>query len=384
MKIARVEAFRIANVPVDPPPFRTGPSTSSAVIVKVETDDGVTGWSLGGTFAHEIVVDLINKYVGPAIIGEDPIRTDAIWSRLTNPPRMSEAKVGAKILGRVFTSAMSSIDIALWDIKGRSVGLPVHHLLGGAADKCAVYITVGARGPMYSAEELAAEAKWLVEQGNRHIKVPVGHQLDPNEPPGRRSFAPDPYDDAVRMRAVRDAIGPDVKLSMDATSRFNAPEAIRLCQLVEELNIGFFEEPVINNDPRMMVALKAQTSIPIAAPENHMYSTLDLLQADAIDIVHPNVNVDGGFTGALRIAALARAFNKPLGHGNGQGPHNAVFQAGIADGALVEYHYGHWKTYTAIFQDVPQPVEGYAHIPSTPGVGFEPKAGLIEAYRVRD
>jgi L-alanine-DL-glutamate epimerase-like enolase superfamily enzyme len=110
-------------------------------------------------------------------------------------------------LGRVLISAPAMIDIALWDIKGKTLGKPVHHLLGGARDRVPVYVTHGAAydgAPVYSPEELAAEAAHLVKLGNNHVKNTVG-----------RHAIPDPMDDFLRMKAMRAAIGPDIKLAMD-------------------------------------------------------------------------------------------------------------------------------------------------------------------------
>ncbi|MDF2995008.1 MAG: Muconate cycloisomerase [Xanthobacteraceae bacterium] len=215
-------------------------------------------------------------------------------------------------LGRSLVAALSTIDIALWDIKGQACRQSVHHLIGGAVDMIPVYITHGAAyggAPVYSPEELAAEAAHLVKLGNRFLKNTVGRQAVPN-----------PEDDYVRMKVMREAVGPGVKLAMDANARMTAEQAIRLCKLVEELDIALFEEPVLDNDPRLLVELKANTTIPIGVAENHKYAMRDILVANAVDVVQPNVNNDGGYTGALRIAALAKAFNKPIGHGNGAAP----------------------------------------------------------------
>src|SRR5690606_21629439 len=176
-----------------------------------------------------------------------------------------------------------------------------------------VYVTHGAayeRAPPYSREELAAEAKFLADKGVTHLKNTVG----------RQQF-PDPVDDYHRMAAMRDAVGPDVQLSMDGNLRMNLAQAMKLCQMCEELGISFIEEPIHYNDPRNLHHLRMKTTIPVAAAENEKFSTLQILQADAVDFLQPNVNNDGGYTAAMRKAAIARAFNVPLSHGNGNGPH---------------------------------------------------------------
>jgi L-rhamnonate dehydratase len=367
MKIGRIQAHDLRNIPIQPPPFRKVPCTENVLLVEVETTDGIVGWSTAG-YAHPVMVDFVNRYLGPALIGEDPLLIERIRAKLAK--QFTERQ-----LGRVFTSATAAINIALWDIKGKAFGRPVHHLLGGAVDKIPVYITHGAAyhgAPVYSVEELAAEAAHLVELGNRHLKNTVGRQA-----------VPDPDDDYVRMKAMRDAVGPDITLAMDGNSRMSLSQALRLCKLTEELNIHFLEEPVYDNDPHLLAALRAQTQIPIAAAQNHRFSCRDLLTAGAVDIIQPNVNNDGGYSSGLEIAAMARAFNTPLGHGNGSGPHNIALQAGVSNGAIVEYHFHKWMAYNATFERVPQPEDGFLVVSQEPGLGLDPKPGLIAEYEVK-
>jgi L-alanine-DL-glutamate epimerase-like enolase superfamily enzyme len=225
--------------------------------------------------------------------------------------------------------------------------------------------------PVYSREELAKEAAHLVTLGSTHLKNTVGRQA-----------IPDPVDDYHRMAAMREAVGPDIKLSMDGNLRMNLAQAMKLCQMCEELDIAFIEEPIHYNDPANLAHLRSRISIPIAAAENEKFSTLQLLQAGAVDFIQPNINNDGGITAAVRNAAIARAFNVPLSHGNGNGPHNIALHAGLINGGLVEYHFHKWMAYNAIFKDVPQPKDGWLDVSQEPGLGLEPKDGLIEEYSV--
>src|SRR3546814_4951538 len=173
MKIARVRAHHLDNIPIQPPPFRNLPNVERAILVEIETDGGIVGWAMAG-YAHPIIVGFSNKQVGPAILGEDPILIERIMAKL--------AKLFIFVqrdLGRAFVSALSTIDIALWDIKGKACGRPVHHLLGGARDRVPVYITHGAAyggAPVYSVEEMAAEAKHLADIGQKLLKNTVGRQ----------------------------------------------------------------------------------------------------------------------------------------------------------------------------------------------------------------
>src|SRR3546814_14876832 len=152
---------------------------------------------------------------------------------------------------------------------------------------------------------------------------------------------------------MREGVGDGVGVWMDGNARMTALQAIRLCKLTEELRISFLEEPCQDNDPRLLTELKANTTIPIAVAENHKYAIRDLLIANAMDVVRPNVCNDGGYTAGIRIAGMAKAFNKPLSHGNGAGPPNIALHARLANGSLVEYHIPKRMAYNAIFQSVP-------------------------------
>ena len=365
-KIAKIEACTLKNIPITPPPFRDRPNVEGALLLRVETSDGIVGWSTSG-YTHPVAIDLINKYLAPRLIGEDPFRTERL-------PLLFDRHTNERPLGRALQSAMAMIDIACWDIKGKTLGKPVHVLLGGARDQVPVYVTHGAAydgAPVYSAEELAAEAAHLVKLGNTHVKNTVGRQQ-----------IPDPKDDFQRMAAMRDAIGPDVQLSMDGNLRMNIAQASELCDRCYELDISFIEEPIHYNDPANLRHLRDRIRIPVAAAENEKFTALQLLQAGAVDFIQPNINNDGGLSAGARIATLARVFNVPLSHGNGNGPHNIALHAGLLNGGLVEYHYHKWMTYNALFEEVPQPQAGWLTVSQKPGFGLEPKDGVIAEYRV--
>lgn len=365
MKIIRVEAHHLANIPIQPPPFRKLPDVEHCLLLEIETETGIIGYATGG-YTHPVIVDFLNSHAAPLLKGANALcieRVTALFHRHSV----------LRFMGRAYLSALSLIDIALWDIRGKSLGVPVHQLLGGARDKVEVYVTHGAAyngTPPYSKEELAAEAKHLVELGNRHLKNTVGRQS-----------VPDPVDDYARMRAMRDAVGPRVQLAMDGNARMTVAQSVKLCRMTEELDISFLEEPIIDNDPVQLHELRGKTTIPIAAAENHKYSARDLLVNNAVDILQPNVTNDGGYTAGLRIGMLAQAFGRPLSHGNGSGPHNIALQAGLANGALVEYHFHKWMAYNAIFEEVPQPVDGFLTVSQQPGVGLNPKPGLIKEFK---
>lgn len=365
MKISSVKGYYLKNVPITPPPFRDVPNVGSKCLVEVRTDEGLVGWGQCG-HAHPSVIELVNGWLAPEVLGEQALLVDRVWNLVFR-------KLDERQIGRLLISAVSGLDIALWDIKAQAANMPLHKLLGGNKDDAEVYMTHGAAygtAPVYSREELAKEAKSLVDQGFRHLKNTVGRQP-----------IPDPHDDYEREMAIREAVGPGIKLAMDGNLRMTLPQAALLCKLTEyDVGISFLEEPMLENDVHLMRQLRSKTFIPIAAAINNRNTARDLLVNEAVDILQPNCSNDGGYTAALRNATLARAFNVPLGHGNGHGPHNLPLQAGLANGSIIELHYHNWMAYKAIYQEVPEIVDGRMKTMAKPGTGLVPKPEIIEEY----
>src|SRR5690606_24568437 len=159
--IDRITLHNIRGVPITPPPYRDRPKTEGALLLEVETNDGVIGYATSG-YAHHAAIHLMTEWVAPRILEAkaDPFRTDYIAS-------LFDRHTWERALGRMFTIVLSMVDIACWDIKGKTLGKPIHHLLGGARDRVPVYVTHGAAyegAPPYSREELAAEAKFLADK----------------------------------------------------------------------------------------------------------------------------------------------------------------------------------------------------------------------------
>ncbi|MBK36839.1 MAG: mandelate racemase/muconate lactonizing protein [Gemmatimonadetes bacterium] len=361
MKITRVEAIHLANVPTEPPPMRPLPNSANLTIVEVETDEGIIGYGrTGGS------VELINGRLADFLAGEDPMLTDQIWHQLT------QTFGGA-------TAALAGIDLALWDIKGKALGVPVWRLLGGAQERVRAYVSFGLGGPntsmsmvpAYTTEELVEEAMLLVKGSHTKLKTGVG-----------RYEVPNPDADAERMMALREVLGPEVMLMMDAGKNMSFHDALRLCKLCEPYHIEFFEEPVIGNDARQLANLRAQTTIPMAANPSGMRDVYrEFLANEIVDFVQPNV-AQIGITESKAIADMALAFNRPISNGNGSGPHNMHLQAGMPNGWGVEFHYRHWMEYRTVYQNLPEPADGWLTLPETPGLALDPKPEVVEQFRV--
>jgi L-rhamnonate dehydratase len=362
LQITKVNAT-LHRIPVEAPLLKEKIWTA-LLFVAVETDGGVTGYGITRGAQRYGTQEFINREVAPFLLGKNPLETERVWHQLykTFNPR---AQTG------MWSSAVSAIDIALWDIKGKYYKEPVWRLLGGAQNPVPSYVTFGLKE--YTQEQLVEVAKQVVAQGEHRLKMVVA--VDP-ENPGL---------DAARVRAVRQAVGDDVELMIDANYLFSFNRALELCKFVEPYRITWFEEPVYQNDARLLADLRRHTSIPIAAGQNegHRFRHRELIANHAVDIAQPNVCSVGGYTEAAKVAAMAQAFNLPIANGGGWPHHNMHLQAAMANGWRVEFHYVMWKVGEAIYQNPPAPDHGWVALTETPGLGLEPRWDALKEYEER-
>jgi L-rhamnonate dehydratase len=368
MKIARVSATAL-NVPLEIRlPGITRDASLECCFVDVETDTGVVGHGLGAITRETVIAGIVNDVIAPAIIGDDPLAHEMIWEKLywAVMPR-GQTGFGAQ--------ALSAVDVALWDIKGKALGQPVWRLLGGARARVPLYATFGFN--FFDREQLAAAAKLWVAQGYRRLKMVVGHEaLRRRE---ARQLGEAIREDAARVAAVRDAVGPDIELYIDANCSLDLYHAMRLAEMVKPCRISFFEEPITQNDALQMRQLRRATGMPLACGQNEglAYRFRDLLLQEAVDYLQPNVVSGVGFSQGIRVAGLAAGFNVPLANGGAWQYHNMHLQAGLANGGLVEMHYLADELYKRIYRGLPQPKDGWLTLPEAPGLGFEPDRDAI-------
>ena len=360
IKITSVQAT-IHSIPVHVPLLEKTVKRS-IVFVEVKTDGGVTGYGLTGGVQRFGIREFINRELAPFLKGRNPLETEGLWHQmfLTFNPR---AQTG------VWSSAVSAVDIALWDIKGKHYREPVWRLLGGAKKKVPAYITFGLLE--FDRPQLVEMARRYVAEGQDKLKMVVAV-----------NNAEDPAEDAARVKTVREAIGDKVELMMDANYLFSFNRALELAKRVEPYNITWFEEPLYGNDARLLAQLRQKSSVPISAGQNEgsRFRHLELLIHGAVDILQPNVCYVGGFTEGLKVAAMAQAFNILLANGGGWPHHNMHLQAAVANGWRVEFHYLMWKVGEAIYQSTPKPEKGWVTLTEEPGLGLEPKKEVLEEF----
>jgi len=364
MKIARVQAFPL-NVPVDIDVVGVRKSTNlSCVLARIDTDDGRTGCGLTAITEEEVVACAINEVAAHHLVGEDPLCTERLWEKLywLMTPR-GQSGYGSH--------AIAALDIALWDLKAQALGQPLWRLLGGARQAVPAYVTFGFG--FIERDALGAAATHWVDQGFTHLKMTVGqHALMRRDEP--RPIAEVIAEDRRRIRAVRDAVGDEIQISIDANCSLDPMHAIEIGRHARELGVALFEEPVTHNDVRQLREIRERTGLALAGGQNEGLASrfADFLEAGALDVLQPNVAISGGYTQCLRIAGMAQAWNVAIGNGGAWPFHNVHLHAGLAHGGFVEYHHVAVLMCRRLFKGLPVAERGWLAVSETPGLGFEP------------
>ena len=385
MKIVGVQAWWV-SIPIEAARQHRSDfgtlTTFDAAILRIETDDGLVGWgegknAAGSAGSYAALVALLNTEVAPQLIGRNPGDITAIWEMLYSGTRAAKAAASGhampSLARRGLTiAAISAVDIALWDILGKHLNRPIWQLLGGRkADRLPAY----ASGGWASATEIGAQLQGYIAQGGfKTVKMRIG-SMDPNI-----------HTSALRARAARAALGPDIEIAVDAHGTYTVAEAKRFAHLVRDCDLAWFEEPVIGDDKQGMAEVRASTTIPIAAGESECtrFDFRDLATLRACDIFQPDPAFCGGITESMRIAALASTFNLRFA------PHlwagAPCFFAGLHICAaspasfIVEYSSGanpmiHDLTEIPILVS-----DGMIAIPDGPGLGLQLSESVVKAH----
>lgn len=379
MQITNVEATT-HEIPIDVP-LRDEVRRRRIGFVTVETDEGLTGYGQTGGYWWRAVREFINQEMGPVLEGMNPVETEHVWDQM-------KQALNPRVQTGVWSSAMSAVDIALWDLKGKQMDEPVWRLLGGASDSVPAYITFGLK--TFDHDQLAEVAQDFVSQGEDKLKMKVAVDKDQGEKDNSVSDlaqsqpTPDLNEDARRIETVREAVGEDIELMIDANFELSLPEALELCRQIEQYGITWFEEPVYGNDAGLLADLRSRTSIPIAAgqAEGHRFRHRELIAEGAVDISQPNVCYVGGFTEGKKVASMAQAYNINIANGGGWPHHNMHLQAAMANGWRVEFHHMHRELGEMIYDSPPEPDGGTVTLTEDPGLGLEPDHDALAEHEV--
>ncbi len=352
----------------------------TAMLVEVHTEDGLVGW--GESINHglqppQIAQAVVEYALKPLLIGRSVFDHEVLWEEMYNHTRPYGQK-GAALFG------IAAIDIALWDLFGKALGQPIHRLMGGAFRReirpyaTGFYRRKDGRYP----EDIVEEALRHQANGYRAMKIKTGFGVN---------------SDIRDMRAVREAVGDDVQLMMDANCAYSVPAARRILMELEETRVHFFEEPLSPENRHGYRELKGVSSTYVAAGENE-YTKIgyrELISEGALDIVQPDLGAAGGFTECRKIAALAQAWHVPLiPHvwGTGIGLAAAVqFIATLPpqplslnpDEPMLEYDQSaHPFRQELISGEFALNSRGCVELPDKPGLGIEIDRDVIDRYRL--
>ncbi|MSO76588.1 MAG: mandelate racemase/muconate lactonizing enzyme family protein [Alphaproteobacteria bacterium] len=360
-----------------------GPATSfDSVLVRIATDAGITGHgeakaALPSNGICHALVALIEKEYGPLLVGQDPRDISRLWDVMYNQTRAHFALArghGFPGLGRrgISIAAIAGVDMALWDILGRSLNAPVWRLLGG---RRASHMPAYASGGWAPADKIVAQLKTFIDRGKfKAVKMRVG-SADGNVATSVK-----------RVKTAREGLGDDIGIMCDAHGTWTVAEAKRFCRQVADCNIGWLEEPVSPDDKRGMAEVRASTDIPIAAGESEFtrFDFRELIELKAVDVIQPDLSIAGGITEALRIEALASASNILFA------PHiwggAFTFAAGMHVGAVassgftLEYSLGANPLLHELPQEKFEAVDGMIEISDRPGLGVTVNEAFVGQY----
>lgn len=386
MKIRRVEATWL-QVPIPEAQQHTSDfgraATFDTALVRIDTDAGLTGWgeakvSAGSNGHYHGVVEVINREFAPRLVGEDARDITRHWETLYNGTRAHYALARGHVfpaMGRrgVSISALSGIDIALWDLLGKSLGVPVWRLLGGRrSERMPAYASGGWAGAAQIGEQLQG---YVARGGFGAVKMRIG------------VFDGSPAASAERVIAARETLGPGIDLMCDAHGTFTVSEAKEFCHRVRDCGLAWFEEPVTADDKRGLAEVRRSTHIPIATGESECtrFDFRDLIELRAADILQPDLAICGGITEAMRIGALAGAANLRLA------PHlwagAPAFAAGLHVAAaspaahILEYSLGANPMIHELVEERFPVQDGLLEIPDRPGLGITVRDDFVAQYR---
>ncbi|MBR0667682.1 mandelate racemase/muconate lactonizing enzyme family protein [Roseomonas hellenica] len=385
MKITHVEATW-CHVPIPYERQHTsdfGRVTSfDSVITRITTDTGLIGWGeskagVGSAAACAGLAAIINLDYAPLLLGQDPRDISRLWDVMYNTPREGYALAEGHVLpqlGRrgLSISAIAGVDTALWDILGKSLGVPVWRLLGGRrVERMPAY----ASGGWADAEHIGAQLQGYCDKaGFRAVKMRVG-VMDGS-----------PAKSAARVRAARRALGPDIRLMADAHGTWTVAEAKAFCRMVEDCDLFWFEEPVSADDKQGQAEVRRSSAVPISSGESEFtrHDFRELAELRAADVLQPDLAIAGGITEGQRIGAIASAFNLRLAPHLWSGA--PAFAAGLhlaasqSAGFILEYSLGHNPMLHDLIEEDFPVVDGMVEIPDRPGLGITVRPDFLEKY----
>ncbi|MDE0591620.1 MAG: mandelate racemase/muconate lactonizing enzyme family protein [Dehalococcoidia bacterium] len=346
------------------------------LLVKLNTDDP-NMYGIGDASPMQddaLVMAMIEQMVEKHLIGKDPLETEVHW---TNLYQDFQARGG-----RIASTAISGIDIALWDMKGRILDQPVWKLLGGAHRRSIRVYANGWYSNPGTAEQNAEEAKIVVDMGYTALKF---------DPFGQHNYYKLSLKEAQlaedRVAAVRQAVGPNVDILVEAHAKFDVMNAIQIGKRLEEYRPLFYEEPVSQERVSELLEVRNKVNIPIATGER-LYTKFpfaEIVDRHAADVLQPDIANAGGITELKKIAIIAEAKHITMAPHNVCSPVGAMAEmhldASIINFEIQEYHAEFYtEHYFTVLDGFPRQKDGYVELSDTPGLGLELNEAEIAAH----
>ena len=356
-----------------------------SVVVKITADGGLYGWGeakagVGSAASAHGLAAIINQDLAPLLVGQDPRDISRLWDVMYNTPREGYAVDRGHVLpqlGRrgLSISAIAGVDIALWDLLGKSLGAPVWRLLGGRrAERMPAYASGGWADEARIGEQLLG---YVEKGGFRAVKMRVG------------VMDGEPHKSAARVRAARKALGPDVKLMADAHGTWTVAGAKAFCRMVEDCDLYWLEEPVTADDKTGLAEVRRASAVPISTGESEFtrHDFREIAELRAADILQPDLAIAGGITEGVRIGAVASAYNLRLAPHLWSGA--PAFAAGVAlaasqsAGFILEYSLGANPMLHELVHETFTVVDGQIEITDRPGLGITVDEDFVRRHARR-
>ncbi|MEM1967107.1 MAG: mandelate racemase/muconate lactonizing enzyme family protein [Nitrososphaerota archaeon] len=335
-------------------------------LVRAETADGMVGFGEAiGYGSPESVMVTVNSVLSRIVRGEDSSNIWYLWDKMYR----ATFRLGRR---GIVVSAMSGVDIALWDLAGKELGAPIYRLLGGNRRRMRGYITGGYYRPDKDIPRLIEEVEGYVRSGFKTVKIKVGG-LSIEE-------------DLKRLSALRERFGEKLEIAVDANNVYDFNQALKIGRGLERLGIIFFEEPLSTDYPELSARLAAQLDVPIAGYETAftIHEFRELISRYAVDIVQADAAWNGGITEMVRIGVLARSYGLPLiphYSAGGIGFVASLHAALTIDSPLIEYHLRPNPLREALAGEAIKHSEGYFEPPLKPGLGVAIREEEIEKFK---
>ncbi len=339
----------------------TGIPVETNLIVKIETDEGLYGVGEAGVAVQVPATMKVLEYFAEWLVGRDPLATEELWQQMFRYSRRKE--------GSIICAAISGIDMALWDIKGKALGVPVWQLLGGKVrDRVRLYAHIGGK----DTTEVIERSRAAIERGFTALRYgfddPAGGTVFDASRALRRSVQ--------TMEAVREAVGPEIDICVDVHQRLSPARAVEYCRAVEPVAPLFVEDPIRPEDPSAYRSLRERVSVPLASGEN-LYSKWQfrpLIEEELVEYIRVDLGAAGGITESRKIAAAAETHYLEIVPHCARGPllELATLHFSFATPNLaVQEHTGGPAWWHDVFVGLGEFESGWATAPEAPGLGVE-------------